>query len=99
MAERPRGWQAASRPVNPLKRWQIRAVLPDTAPRHASCSIADIPAAVYAVANQPGLIRGRQEGASMDLLIGVERMRGESTAMPGLRLTPPQAARLLGLDR
>ncbi len=35
----------------------------------------------------------------MDLLIGVERMRGEFTAMPGLRLTPQQAARLMGLDR
>jgi hypothetical protein len=28
----------------------------------------------------------------------VERVRGEFIEMPGLRLTPPQAARLLGLD-
>jgi hypothetical protein len=35
----------------------------------------------------------------VDLLIGVERMRREFTAMPGLRLTPQQAARLMGLDR
>ena len=29
----------------------------------------------------------------------VDRVRGEFTEMPGLQLTPEQAARLLGLDR
>jgi hypothetical protein len=28
----------------------------------------------------------------------IERVRGEFLEMPGLRLTPPQAARLWGLD-
>jgi hypothetical protein len=34
----------------------------------------------------------------MDLQAIVERVRGEFNEMPGLRLTPEQAARLWGLD-
>ena len=34
----------------------------------------------------------------MDLTLLLQRVRAEFNEMPGLRLTPPQAARLLGLD-
>jgi hypothetical protein len=34
----------------------------------------------------------------LELHAVVERVRGEFMEMPGLRLTPPQAARLWGLD-
>ncbi len=34
----------------------------------------------------------------MELQHVIERVRGEFNEMPGLRLTPEQAARLLGLD-
>lgn len=34
----------------------------------------------------------------MDLQRVIERVRGEFNEMPGLRLTPEQAARLWGLD-
>ncbi len=34
----------------------------------------------------------------MDLQAVIERVRGEFNEMPGLRLTPEQAARLWGLD-
>ena len=35
----------------------------------------------------------------MELQAVIDRVRGEFTEMPGLQLTPDQAARLLGLDR
>ena len=35
----------------------------------------------------------------MEIQTVVERVRGEFMEMPGLRLTPDQAARLWGLDR
>ena len=35
----------------------------------------------------------------MELQAVVDRVRGEFNEMPGLRLTPAQAARLLGLER
>ena len=35
----------------------------------------------------------------MEIQAVVDRVRGEFTEMPGLQLTPEQAARLLGLDR
>jgi hypothetical protein len=35
----------------------------------------------------------------MDFPILIQRVRAEFDEMPGLRLTPAQAARLLGLDR
>jgi hypothetical protein len=35
----------------------------------------------------------------VELQTVVERVRGEFNEMPGLQLTPEQAARLLGLDR
>jgi len=34
----------------------------------------------------------------MDFSVLLQRVRAEFTEMPGLRLTPAQAARLLGLD-
>jgi alkylated DNA nucleotide flippase Atl1 len=38
------------------------------------------------------------KGPTMELQRLVERVRGEFNEMPGLRLTPEQAARLWGLD-
>ena len=38
------------------------------------------------------------KGLNMELQPLVERVRGEFNEMPGLRLTPEQAARLWGLD-
>jgi hypothetical protein len=35
----------------------------------------------------------------VELQAVIDRVRGEFTEMPGLQLTPDQAARLLGLDR
>jgi hypothetical protein len=40
-----------------------------------------------------------EKGADMEIQSVVDRVRGEFNEMPGLQLTPEQAARLLGLDR
>jgi hypothetical protein len=44
------------------------------------------------------LLCNTAEGTTMDLEAPLNRIRGEFLEMPGLRLTPAQAARLSGLD-
>ena len=46
----------------------------------------------------PLVTAARKKGLTVELQRVIERVRGEFNEMPGLRLTPEQAARLWGLD-
>jgi hypothetical protein len=46
----------------------------------------------------PGQTSTSKKGLIVELQDVIERVRGEFNEMPGLRLTPEQAARLWGLD-
>jgi hypothetical protein len=59
--------------------------------------LANIHGEVSAIVAWP-LLWNAAEGTTMDLEAPLNRLRGEFLEMPGLRLTPAQAARLSGLD-
>ena len=53
---------------------------------------------VFSPISCPPFNSSSKKGLTVELQNVIERVRGEFNEMPGLRLTPEQAARLWGLD-